>query len=45
MVPEEALAVLGFDQGTLIWQSFAWIAAIIAVFGPLAVRQYKKTVV
>lgn len=45
MVPEEALALLGFDQGTLIWQSLAWIAGIIAVFGPLAVRQYKKAVV
>lgn len=45
MIPEQALAPMGFDQATLIWQSFAWIAAIIAVFGPLAVRQYRKTVV
>lgn len=45
MVPEEALTLLGMDQGTLIWQSFAWIGAIVAVFGPLAVRQYKKAVV
>lgn len=45
MIPEQALAPLEFDQGALIWQSFAWIAVIVAVFGPLAVRQYKKTVV
>jgi ABC transporter DrrB family efflux protein len=45
MIPEELLGPLGIEQGTLIWQSFAWIAGIIAVFGPLAVRQYKKTVV
>jgi ABC transporter DrrB family efflux protein len=44
MIPEEALAPLGLDQGTLIWQSFAWIAVIIAVFGPLAVRQYRRSV-
>lgn len=44
MVPEEALPALGLDQGTLIWQSFAWIAIIIAVFGPLAVRQYRRSV-
>ena len=44
MVPEEALAVLGLDQGTLILQSLAWIAGILAVFAPLAVRQYKRAV-
>jgi ABC transporter DrrB family efflux protein len=44
MVPEDALPALGLDQGTLIWQSFAWIAVIIAVFGPLAVRQYRRSV-
>ena len=44
MVPEEALVFLGLDQGTLIWQSIAWIAAILVVFAPLAVRQYKKAV-
>lgn len=44
MVPEQALSFLGLDQGTLIWQSFAWIAGIIAVFGPLAVRQYRRSV-
>ncbi len=44
MVPEEALGFLGLDQGTLILQSLAWIAVIIAVFAPLSVRQYKKAV-
>lgn len=44
MIPEQALAALGLDQTTLIWQSFAWIAVIIAVFGPLAVRQYRRSV-
>ena len=44
MIPEQALAFLGLDQSTLIWQSFAWIAVIIAVFAPLAVRQYRRSV-
>jgi len=44
MIPEEALAFLDLDQGTLILQSLGWIVAITAVFAPLAVRQYKKTV-
>lgn len=44
MIPEEALGLLGLDQGTLILQSLAWIAVIIAVFAPLSVRQYKKAV-
>lgn len=44
MVPEEALVFLDLDQGTLILRSLAWIAAIIAVFAPLAVRQYRKSV-
>lgn len=44
MVPEEFLAVLGYDQGELILRSFLWIAAIIAVFAPLAVRQYRRSV-
>lgn len=44
MIPEEALGFLGLDQGTLILQSLAWIAAIIAVFAPLSVRQYKRAV-
>ncbi|MCZ6568471.1 MAG: ABC transporter permease [Actinobacteria bacterium] len=44
MIPEEALGFLGLDQGTLILQSLAWIAVIIAVFAPLSVRQYKKAV-
>ena len=44
MIPEGALAPLGLDQGQLIWQSIAWIAVIIAVFAPLAVRQYRRSV-
>jgi ABC transporter DrrB family efflux protein len=44
MIPEQALPALGLDQSTLIWQSFAWIVVIIAVFGPLAVRQYRRSV-
>jgi len=44
MIPEEALPFLGLEQGTLIWQSLAWIAVIIAVFAPLAVRQYRRSV-
>ncbi len=44
MVPEESLAFLGLDQGTLILQSLAWIVVIIAVFAPLSVRQYKRAV-
>ncbi len=44
MVPEDALTFLGLDQGTLIWQSAAWIVVIIAVFAPLAVRQYRRSV-
>lgn len=44
MIPGEAVTALGMSQGTLVLQSLAWIAAIIAVFAPLAVRRYKKTV-
>lgn len=44
MIPEEALSILGLDRGTLILRSFAWIVAIIAVFAPLAVRQYRRSV-
>lgn len=44
MVPEESLQLLGLNQGTLILQSLGWIVAILAVFAPLAVRQYKKAV-
>lgn len=42
MLPSEALPFIGLDQGTLIWQSLAWIAAITAVFAPLAVRLYRR---
>ena len=44
MIPEESLEFLGLNQGTLILQSLGWIVAILAVFAPLAVRQYKKAV-
>jgi ABC transporter DrrB family efflux protein len=44
MIPEQALPFLDLDQGTLIWQSIAWIAGIVAVFAPLAVRQYRRSV-
>ncbi len=44
LLPEEALPFLGFDQGALILQSLAWIAGIIAVFAPLSVWMYKRTV-
>ena len=44
MIPEEALPFFDMNQGTLILQSFAWIAVIIAVFAPLAVRQYRRSV-
>lgn len=44
MIPEQALAPLGLDQGSLIAQSLLWIAGIVVVFGFLAVRQYKRSV-
>jgi ABC-type multidrug transport system permease subunit len=44
MISEQGLAPLGLDQGALILKSFAWIAVIIAVFAPLAVRQYRRSV-
>lgn len=42
MLPPEALPFIGLDQGRLIWKSLAWIAAIIAIFAPLAVRLYRR---
>ncbi|MDH3463483.1 MAG: ABC transporter permease [Acidimicrobiia bacterium] len=42
MLTEEALPFIGLDPGTLIWQSLAWIAGIIVVFAPLAVRLYRR---
>ena len=44
MLPEESLPVLGLDTGTLIVQSLVWTLAIIAVFAPFAVRQYRRAV-
>lgn len=43
-VPEEFLTFLDFDRGDFILQSVLWIVGIIAVFAPLAVRQYRKSV-
>ncbi len=34
----------GGAVATPIWQSLAWVAAIVLVAGPLAVRQYRKAV-
>jgi hypothetical protein len=42
MLPEQAVAFIGFDQSTLIWQSLAWAAGITLVFAPLAVRLYRR---
>jgi ABC transporter DrrB family efflux protein len=44
MIPEDALPFLGLDQRSLILKSVLWIAGIVAVFGFLAVRQYKRAV-
>ena len=32
------------DIGDLVWKSLAWIAGIVIVFAPLAVRQYRKMI-
>ena len=44
MLPEDVAASLGLDTGTLILQSLAWTAAILIVFVPWAVRQYRRAV-
>jgi len=44
MLPDEVAAGLGLDTGTLLLQSAGWILAILAVFAPFAVRQYRKVV-
>lgn len=44
MLPEQGAAALGLDSGELILQSLGWIIAIVAVFAPLAVRQYRRAV-
>jgi ABC transporter DrrB family efflux protein len=43
-LPEQALPFLDLDSGTLIAQSILWSLAIMAVFAPLAVRQYRRAV-
>ncbi len=35
---------LGLPLSPAVWQALAWIAAILAVFVPLGVRQYRKAV-
>jgi ABC transporter DrrB family efflux protein len=44
MLPEEATAFLGLDSGELLLRSLGWIVVILAVFAPLAVRQYRRAV-
>ena len=44
MLPVDVAASLGLDTGTLILQSLAWTAAILLVFVPWAVRQYRRAV-
>ena len=44
MIPEENLAFLGIDQAEMILRSVFWIVAIVAIFAPLAVRQYRRSV-
>lgn len=44
MIPEQAASFLGLDRGELILQSLAWIVGIVAVFGYISVRQYKRAV-
>ncbi len=44
MFPAESLQFLGLDQGELIIKSLVWVVIIVAVFAPLAVRQYRRSV-
>jgi ABC-2 type transport system permease protein/oleandomycin transport system permease protein len=34
----------GGDTATYVWQALAWIAGIVIVFAPLAVRRYRRAV-
>ncbi len=45
LIPEQAASFMGLDQGALILQSLAWVAGIVAVFAPLAVWKYRRTVI
>jgi ABC transporter DrrB family efflux protein len=36
--------MIGGETATYVWQALAWIAAIIAVAAPLAVRRYRRAV-
>lgn len=42
MLPEQAVTIIGLDQRSLILQSFAWIAGLMIIFVPLAVRLYRR---
>jgi ABC-type multidrug transport system permease subunit len=36
--------MIGGETATYVWQALAWIAAIIAVAAPLAIRRYRRAV-
>jgi ABC transporter DrrB family efflux protein len=38
-----ATLIQGGSTGTHVWQALAWIAGIVVVFVPLAVRRYRRT--
>lgn len=42
MLPEQAVTAIGLDQGSLIMQSVAWIAGLMIIFVPVAVRLYRR---
>ena len=44
MISESNLPFLGIDQGEMVIKSVLWTIAIVAVFAPLAVRQYRRSV-
>jgi hypothetical protein len=34
----------GTSTATYVWQALVWLIALIAIFAPIAVRQYRKAV-
>lgn len=42
MLPEQAVAAIGFDRTALVLQSLVWSLGIILVFATLAVRLYRR---
>jgi oleandomycin transport system permease protein len=44
LVGAERALLLGQPMGNHLWLTFAWMAALVAVFVPLALRAYKKRV-